>query len=237
MLRKVTYPLLATCAILFPLMATGAGASAPNAKTILTTALHNASEERSMTISGQFSESGSQATIEGGYAPAGAGGIESLSGEGTEDIIEPTGAKYCFVKATSLAVLKNALEVKTPTNAEIGVWYKVTSTDPRYNFIASPSGAQNIAQTFSFSSVGWSHAATYEGTTRIKGVRVIKLEGASNFWVTGKGFAKITLYVTDAAHSLPYAISGPPGTAGLVYFTKWNATTVIIPSSNVDLPE
>jgi hypothetical protein len=189
-----------------------------------------------MTISGSFSESGTNASIEGGYAPRAAGGVESLSGVGTEDIIEPTGKSFCFVRATSLAILKNALEVKAPTTAEIGVWYKVTSQDSRYNFIANPGGAQNVEQTFSFSPIGWSHAATYGGTTRLKGVRVIKLGAASNFWVTGKGYAKITLYVTDTAHPLPFAMSGPTGTTGLIYISKWNATTVSIPRSKVDLP-
>jgi hypothetical protein len=155
---------------------------------------------------------------------------------GTEDIIEPTGKSFCFVKATSLSVLKNALEVKSPTNSEIGVWYKVTSKDSRYDYIASPGGAQNVKQTFSFSPVGWSHAATYEGTTTLKGVRLIKLGGASNFWVTGKGFAKITLYVTENAKPLPFAMSGPSGTSGLIYFSKWNRTIVSIPHSKVALP-
>ena len=51
------------------------------------------------------------------------------------------------------------------------------------------------------------------------------------------GFAKETLYVTDSAHPLPFAMSGPVGTTGLIYFSKWNATTLTIPKTTTLLPQ
>ena len=126
--------------------------------------------------------------------------------------------------------------MKAPTSAEIGVWYEVTKSDPRYNSIDPPGGADTIAQTFSYSAVGWSRSTSFEGFATLKGVKVIKLSAASNFWVT-KGFGKVTLYVTDVSHPLPFAVSGPPGTSGLGYFSKWGRTKVAIPTTRVSLPQ
>ena len=127
--------------------------------------------------------------------------------------------------------------MKAPTAAEVGVWYKVPKSDPRYNSISSPGGAQTVAQSFSFSAVGWSRSATYEGTTVLHGIHVIKLESGSNLFVTGSGFGKTTLYVTDSTRPLPFAMSGPAGTTGLLYFSGWGSTTVEIPTASADLPQ
>lgn len=213
------------------------GASTPNALAILTKALSDGAHESSMTISGTFVAPGFKASLDGGFTPLAQGGVTTLDGTGSTDIIGPAGKNYCYVKGSSLAALKSELDVKSPTAAEIGVWYKLPASDPRYASIDGPTGAQTVAQSFSFSPVGWKRAATYEGTTVLRGVRVIKLESASDLFVTGSGFAKTTIYVTDTSHSLPFAMSGPLGTTGLVYFSKWGMTVVPIPSASTDLPQ
>ncbi len=227
---------LVALGLVAPLLSANAGASSPNALALLTKALSDGAHESSMTISGTFVEDGLTASIDGGFASTAEGGVTTVSGVGSEDLIEPRGKDFCFVKASSLAVLKSELEVKSPTAGEVGVWYKVPSSDPRYVGIASPNGAQTVAQSFSFSSVGWKRAATYEGTAVLRGVRVVALESASNLFVTGSGFGKTLLYVTDSPHSLPFAMSGPVGTSGLVYFSKWGTTSVAIPTASSDLP-
>jgi hypothetical protein len=86
---------------------------------------------------------------------------------------------------------------------------------------------------FSFSTVGWSRTVTNGGFTTLRGQKVAKIEDSSNMWVTGAGFEKTTLYVTDTAHPLPLAISGPPGTSGVIYFSKWGTTVIAIPSATI----
>jgi hypothetical protein len=61
-------------------------------------------------------------------------------------------------------------------------------------------GTQTVAESFSYSAVGWKHAATCEGTPVLREVHVLKLEPASNLFVTGSGFGKTTLYVTNISH-------------------------------------
>src|ERR1700677_2987770 len=236
MLRKVALCAIAALGVTAPLLSAIAGASTPNALSILTKALTDGSHESSMTITGSFVTSGFDASVNGGFAAA-EGGVTTVAGTGSEDIVGPVGKNYCFVKASSLAVLKSEFEVKNPTAAEIGVWFKLPSSDPRFAEIDSANGAQTVAESFSFSAVGWKRAATYEGTAVLRGVHVIKLESASNLFVTGSGFGKTTLYVTNTSHSLPFAMSGPVGTTGLVYFSKWGTTTVTIPTASSDLPQ
>ncbi len=219
-----------------PFVSTTAGASTPNPLSILTKALSDGSHESSMTISATFTGSGINASLVGGFSSKGNGGVTTLPGVGSEDIVTPVGKSYCFVKASTLAVLSEILDVKTPTASEVGVWYEVPKSDPRYTSIAS-SGAQTVAESFSFTPVGWSRKATYGGTTVLRGVRVIKLEAASNLFASGSGFGKSTLYVTDTSNSLPFAMSGPAGTSGLVYFSKWGTTSVVFPTTTADLPK
>jgi hypothetical protein len=236
MSRKVTRTVVVALILTTPLSVTYAGASTLSPLAILTKALHDGSRETSMNVTAAFTGSGIAVSLDGGFTPAAEGGITAESGVGSEDLIEPSGKSYCFVKASSLGVLRNEMDVKVPTAAEVGVWYKVASTDPRYVSIASPGGAQTVAEAFSFSPVGWERAATYEGTTVLRGVRVIKLESASNLFVSGSGFGKTTLYVTDSSAPLPFAMSGPAGTTGLMYFSKWDATSVVIPVASSNLP-
>jgi hypothetical protein len=237
LMHKVALSALAILGFTAPLLSSTVGASTPNGLTILTKALTDGSHESSMTITGSFVASGFKASVDGGFAAAAEGGVTTVAGTGSEDIVGPVGKNYCFVKASSLAVLKSEFEVKNPTAAEIGVWYKLPSSDPRFAEIDSASGAQTVAESFSFSAIGWKRAATYEGTAVLRGVHVIKLESASNLFVSASGFGKTTLYVTNTSHSLPFAMSGPVGTTGLVYFSKWGTTTVAIPSASSDLPQ
>jgi hypothetical protein len=236
-LRSLTRTLILGLILATPLLSVSAGAAPTRAKSLLSRALADGASDKSVTMAGTFTGSGITGYVDIGYSPSASGGAETSSTVGTEYIVEPKGKKYCFVKASSLGILKQALDVKKPTKSELNLWYKVTSKDPRYVNIASPNGAQTIAQVFSFSPVGWSRKVSYKGTTKLDGVRVYKLEGASNAFVAGTGFAKTTLYVTDSTDSLPFAMSGPSGTQGLIYFTKWNHTTVTVPFSDVILPK
>jgi len=236
MLRKVAVSMIAVAAFALPVLASGAHASTPNAKTILTQALTNAAHESSMTVSGAFKGSGISEGFYAEFDSVNQGGSITLGGAGTADFDGPNGGSYIDVKGSSPIILNKVFEVKSPTKAETGVWYRVTKADPRFDFIDQPGGATTIAQTFSYSPVGWSRAAIYDGTTTVKGVRVIKLSAASNFWVE-KGFGKLVLYVTDNAHPLPFAMSGPPGSTGLCYFSKWGSTRVPVLTTTASLPQ
>ena len=235
MSRRILIPAICACALVWPLLATSSNASTANAKSILTDTLSDAAPQTSMTIAGTFTGGGVTATVNIGIDASAQGGLTVFAPLGSEDLVAPTVGNYFFVKASSLGILKDILEVKSPTKAEIGVWYKVSSSDPRYDAINGQGGAQNVAQFFSYSKVGWSRSVSYGGTSVLKGVRVVELIGASNMWAN-KGFARELLYVTDVPHPLPFAVSGPAGTKGLLYFSKWGSTKVVIPSSNESLP-
>lgn len=235
MSRRILIATFAACVLVGSLIATSSDASTANAKSILTQTLTDAAPQTSMTVAGTFSGGGVTATVNIGIDASAQGGLTVFAPLGSEDLVAPTVGNYFFVKASSLAILKEILEVKSPTRAEIGVWYKVSSSDPRYAAINGQGGAQNVAQFFSYSKVGWSRSVSYGGTTVLRGVRVVKLIGASNMWVN-KGFGRELLYVTDVPHPFPFAVSGPAGTTGLLYFSKWGSTKVVIPSSNESLP-
>ena len=237
MSRTLTRSLVAVTVLCAPLYALRASAAKVSATTTLSAALADGASQKSVTLSGAVSASGTTVTLDGGFSPAGNGGLTTEGKLGTFYEVSPLGKKYCFVKATTVAMLKQALDVKSPNKDEVDLWYKVTSKDPRYDNIASPNAAQTVKQLFSFAPNGWSHKVSYKATTTLNGVRVIKLKAASNFFVTGKGFATTTLYVTEGKDPLPYAMSGPTGTSGLLYFTKWGTTTVAIPFSDIILPK
>jgi len=217
------------------IVATNSGAATPNGNAILAQALADASHKTSMTISGTLTGSGNAVSISGGFTPTASGGVTTEQGLGSSEEIQPNGAHFAFVKASSIAALGTILEVKHPTSNEINVWYRLTSKDPRFADIVG-NGAETVAETFSFSPIGWSRSATYESTVVLKGVRVIKLKAASNLFVQNKGFGMETLYVTDTSHPLPFAMTGPVGSSGLIYFSAWDSTTIAIPSAKADLP-
>ena len=220
-----------------PLLAVSSGAAAITARVLLATALADGARQTSMTMSGKVVASGLTVGLNGRFTSSGSGGATYESGVGAEDIVEPLATSYCFVRASFLAILKDVLGVKTPTASEIGVWYKLSSSDPRFASIASLGGARTVAQMFSFSPVGWSRSAKYEGTIVIKGVRMIKLGASSNAFVTGSSLAPTTLYVTDTSTPLPFAMSGPVGSTGLIYFSGWGTTKILIPSAKSNLPQ
>jgi hypothetical protein len=153
---------------------------------------------------------------------------------GTSDEVQPNGAKFGYVKASSIAALRQLLEITSPKSSEINVWYKVTSKDPRFaNFFG---GASSVAQTFSFSPFGWVRTAAYESTSYLNGVPVIMLVAASHLFMDQSGYNEETLYLTDTGQPLPFAMTGPIGTTGLIYFSKWNSTTLATPKSLTALP-
>jgi hypothetical protein len=197
----------------------------------------DAGRQTSVTFAGSISGSGGTFDAELQYTSSGSNEVEAISGVGSEDMIRPSVLSYCLVKASSLDVLTQSLKVKKPTSAEIGIWYKVSKSDSRFDFIANPTGAQNIAQLFSYSPLGWSRTVTEDGTTEIHGMKVIKLIAGANIWVPGKGFGRVTLYVSEGAHPLPIAVSGPSGTSGLMYFDKWGSTTFQFPTTSATLPQ
>jgi hypothetical protein len=216
------------------LVATSAGAAVPNGSAILAQSFALASHKTSMTIYGTLSGPGTTLTISGKYTAQASGGVTTVNGVGASDEVQPNGANYGYVKATTVAALGKLLEIAKPTSSEINVWYKVTSKDPRFaDFFG---GASTVAQTFSFSPIGWVRTATYEGTAVLKGVRVIVLVGASHLFINKSGFNEETLYVTDSSHPLPFAMTGPLNTTGHIFFSKWNSTTLAIPESTTALP-
>jgi hypothetical protein len=235
MFGRILRLLIVLLSSLTVLVATTSGATTPNGKAILAETFALASQKTSMTISGTVSGSGSTLSIVGGFTPKASGGVTTVKGVGSADEVQPNGATYGYVKANSIAALGNQLEIINPKSSEINVWYKITSNDARFAYIFG-SGADTVAQTFSFSPIGWSRSATYEGTVVLKGVRVFKLSAAANLFVEKSGFAKETLYVTDSTHPLPFALTGPVGTTGLIYFSKWNSTTLTIPKATTALP-
>jgi hypothetical protein len=187
-----------------------------------------------MTISGTLMGPGATLSILGAYTSKASGGATTVKGVGFSDEVQPNGAKYGYVKANSVAALRKQLDITNPKSSEINVWYKVTSKDPR--FAGFFGGADTVAQSFSFGPIGWIHSATYEGTTVLNGVQVYMLVAASHLFAAKAGYNETTLYITDSAHPLPYAMTGPIGTTGLIYFTKWNATTLAIPKATKALP-
>ena len=212
-----------------------AGAASFNAESTLTAALAYGAHQSSMTAHGSITEGSLTLDTNIAFSPAGSIVTTGVLGTGTEYLARSASGVY-FVKADSLPVLRSILMVKEPTGAEINVWYKIPASDPRYASIASPGGAQTIAQTFSFSPVGWSQKVTDGGVVTLRGTRVIKLIGASNLTVDGTGFKKQDLYVTDTAHPIPFAMSAEAGTTGDIYFSKWDATKVVMPTAKSDLP-
>jgi len=211
------------------------GAAPPNGTALLAQSFTDAAQNTSVAMTGTVSGSGASVTLNGGFAVNANGGVTTAKGLGSVDEVQPNGAKYAFVKGNSLAALSDYLEVKTPKVSEINVWYKITNKDPRFTSIVG-GGAETVAQVFSFSPIGWRRSATYEGTVVLKGVRVLKLSASSDLFVEKSGFAKQTIYVTDAVHPLPFAMTGPAGTSGLVYFSRWDHITIAIPTSTTNLP-
>ncbi len=236
MLRRISPVIITVLALSAPLFSVNSAASSPNAKPILTQALTDAAHESSFTVDGNIQRSGQSEKFIAGFDSVAQGGPITFPGIGTADLVGPNVGNYFFVKASSFVILNKVFEVKAPTSAEIGVWYKVTKSDPRYDSINPPGGADTVAQFFSYSPVGWSRSTSYEGTATLRGVKVIKLSAASNFWID-KGFGEVTLYVTDVTDPLPFAISGPSGTSGLSYFSKWGTTKVAIPVTDTSLPK
>jgi hypothetical protein len=234
------YVAAALLALVIPLTATIAAAAPTNAKAILARALSDGAHASSVTVSGTLTSGGLTAHVFAQTSGSGYSEIDTVSGIGTEYIVAPAKAHYVFVKGSSLAVLKKYLLVSKPTPAEVGLWYRLTLGDPRYTVIA-PENNQTVAQTFSFGTSGWSHSARYEGTTTlwslsVKKVHVIKLAAASNIFVTGPtGFGPTTLYVTSTARPLPFAVTSP-SVHGTIYFSQWNTSKIVIPTSRVALP-
>jgi hypothetical protein len=216
------------------LVASPAGATTPNGNALLAESLALASHQTSVTISGTITGSGATLSIVGEYTPKGSDGVSTVKGVGSSVEVQPNGASYGFVKANSVAALGQLLEINNPKSSEVNVWYKVTSKDARFaDFFG---GASTVAQTFSFSPIGWLRTANYEGTTVLKGVPVYALVAASHLFIDKSGFNEETLYVTDSNRPLPFAMTGPIGATGLIYFSKWNATTLTIPNATTALP-
>lgn len=245
MIGRVLRPLFVV-SVLTVLVATSAGASittttiatttttTPDGNAIIAESFALASHKTSMTISGTLTGSGTTLSLFGKYTSKASSGVTTVKGVGTSDEVQPNGARYGYVKATSIAALGQLLEITNPKSSEVNVWYKVTSKDSRFaDFFG---GASTVAQTFSFSPIGWTRTANYEGTSVVRGVSVYQLVALSHLFIDKSGYNETTLYVTDSAVPLPLAMTGPIGTTGLIYFSKWNATRLTIPKSTTALP-
>ncbi|MGP8010383.1 MAG: hypothetical protein ACLPKZ_09035 [Acidimicrobiales bacterium] len=225
---------MALLGVLPALVATSAGATVPNGNAIQAESFAWASHQTSMTLRGTLTGPGVTLSIFGQYTAKASGGITTVQGTGSSDEVQPNGANYGYVRANSVAALGKLLEITNPKSSEVNVWYKVTSKDPRFaDFFA---GANTIAQTFSFTPIGWIRSATYESTTVLRGVPVFMLIAASHMFAPTTGYNEEQLYVTDSGRPLPFAMTGPIGTKGLIYFSKWNSTTLAIPNSTTALP-
>ena len=245
MIGRVLRPLIAV-SVLPVLLATSAGASittttiatttttTPDGNAIIAASFALASQKTSVTISGTLTGSGTTLSLFGKYTSKASSGVTTVKGVGTSDEVQPNGARYGYVKATSIAALGQLLEITNPKSSEVNVWYKVTSKDSRFaDFFG---GASTVAQTFSFSPIGWTRTANYEGTSVVRGVSVYALVALSHLFIDKNGYNETTLYVTDSAVPLPLAMTGPIGTTGLIYFSKWNATRLTIPKTTKALP-
>lgn len=217
------------------LVASSGQAATPKGAAILARALGDAARATSVTFAGHVAFPGSNASIHDGINAKGSAGSTTISGIGTEYVADPVGGPL-IVKANSLNVLKDVLEVHAPTTSELNVWYAVDTSDPRYYGLAGTYGALSLARSFSFSPAGWSRQATYEGVSVLHGVRVLKLKAASNTFAPGKGFDTTTLYVSDTAHPLPVAMTYSTQDPSLFYFSAWNHTTVTYATSTTKLP-
>jgi hypothetical protein len=245
MIGRALRPLIAV-SVLPVLLATSAGASittttiatttttTPDGNAIIAASFALASQKTSVTISGTLTGSGTTLSLFGKYTSKASSGVTTVKGVGTSDEVQPNGARYGYVKATSIAALGRLLEIANPKSSEVNVWYKVTSKDSRFaDFFG---GASTVAQTFSFSPIGWTRTANYEGTSVVRGVSVYALVALSHLFIDKNGYNETTLYVTDSAVPLPLAMTGPIGTTGLIYFSKWNATRLTIPKTTKALP-
>jgi hypothetical protein len=226
--------LIALLSLSTVLAATSVGATTPNGNVMLAQSFAYASRQTSVTISGSLSGPGVNMRIIGEYTPKGSEGVSTVQGVGSSVDVQPNGATFGYVKATSVAALGQLLEVANPRSSEVNVWYKVTNKDPRFDDFFG--GASTVAQTFSFSSIGWLRTANYEGTSVIKGVPVYMLVAASHLFIDKNGYNEETLYLSESANSLPIAMTGPIGATGLIYFSKWDATTLSIPKATTTLP-
>ncbi len=235
MRRRHLQTVLALSALGVALVASRGAAATPQGATILARALSDAQRESSVTLSGSVSFPGSTVFIHDGLNAQGSAGYTRISGIGTEYVADRVGGPL-VVKASSLNVLKDVLEVHAPTSSELNVWYDVTTSDPRYYGLAGTYGGLSLARTFSFTPAGWSRQATYEGVTVVRGVRVYKLSAAANTFAPGKGFDATTLYVSDDAHPLPFAMTYSSQNTGIFYFSAWTHTTVFFARSTTKLP-
>ena len=234
MIGRTLRLLIALVVVPTVLVATSASATTPDGTDIITQSFALASQQTSVTISGTLTGSGTTLSIFGEYTPRASGGATTVKGVGFSDEVQPNGANYGFVKANSVAALGQLLEIANPKSSEVDVWYRVTRKDPRFaDFFG---GASTVAQTFSFSPIGWVRSANYEGTEVLKGVPVSVLVAASHLFIDKSGYNEETLYVTNSARPLPVAMTGPIGTTGLIYFSKWNSTKLAIPKTTTLLP-
>jgi hypothetical protein len=235
--KIVTVLVVASTALSVTDVAVGsASTSSPNADQLLATALTFAARQTSLTLSGTLIASGLTLRFTESFSSVGSDGAEVIAGIGTEDEAQTTYGHPAFVKASSLAVLSDLLQVKKPTVSEIGQWYEIPKTDKRYSGFVQAGGAQTISQAFSISQRGFAAKATYEGTTTLKGVKVIKLLTKSNMWANGSALIAQTLYITNTAKSRPYATSGPSSSSGVLYFSHWGNSSVTIPTAVGALP-
>jgi hypothetical protein len=233
MIGRTLRLLIAILSLITVLVATSTGATTPNGNVIMAQSFVLASHKTSVTLSGTLTGSGTTLRIIGEYTPKASEGVSAVNGVGSSVEIQPNGADYGFVKANSVAALGQLLEITAPKSSEVNVWFKVTSKDARFaDFFG---GASTVAQTFSFSPIGWLRTANYEGTSVVSGVPVLMLVAASHLFIDKTGYNEETLYLNESSN-LPFAMTGPIGTTGLIYFSKWNSTTLTIPKASAALP-
>ena len=209
----------------------GASATAtPTADQLLRTVLATASHQSSFSLKGVGSLSGHGTSLD--FDVQGTVSFEKLVIDGFATISQYAGksGQPVYVKSSTTWGLTNLFGVTSPTASEANVWYVINKSDSRYYEFDPSTGAHSVAQLFSFGTDGFSTTAKIVKTTALKGVKVIELRTLSNMFASGSGKAVQYLYVTDTAHPVLFATSGPSGISGNFYFGSWSHTTVTLPS-------
>jgi len=226
--------------LLSPVTATvSAGGSTPNANALLVRALADARKFQSYELRGSFTVSKKHASLVAFQTATVEESLSSVQGIGTEFIVQPTAFARAYVRVTSIAGLIDFLGIKATKAFEVGAWYVLTPSDPRYSQTAN-TGPTTVLTQFTVGSKSFGRGGHYEGVVTLRGTRVIKLGVTSSMFSPNNNLVPLTLYVTDSAHSLPFAaaahITGVPVPV-ISYFSHWGHVAPIkIPATQTALP-
>jgi hypothetical protein len=216
-----------------------AGGSTPNGHALLVRALADARKFQSYELRGSFSVSGKRASLVAFQTATVEESLSTVQGIGTEFLVQPTAFARAYLRVTTVRGLIDFLGIKATKPSEVGVWYYLTPADSRYSEQANTGPTTTLTQ-FIVGPKAFGRFGRYEGVVTLRGTRVIKLGVTSSMFSPNNNLVPLTLYVTDSAHSLPFAatarISGVP-VAVTSYFSHWGHVPPIkIPATQTPLP-